>query len=415
MIDLLKNNDHYDAILDLFENVKNQITIISPFLNLKMAQKLCDCVSQNNIECNFVTRLYLEDFVCKANNIDAIEMMIDSGINVFAQKYLHTKLYLFDDNVGIIGSANFTSGGFISNIELSLMISNEPELLSKISEYCDEQLSLLNQSNDGKVTKELAAMVKGEYLKLVNKKAHGVTYNRLMYGAEIGRSKLKTANDEQIKQEVTSGKDMMKNDVMADVFREESIEKKYNFNIWLKFDGSGNDRIDPNSQFPIVNVDLQGQNVYIQNYPFKVGSIKNGDHIYLAAVSSVESNLRHKNQPVIVGRAVAVVNPGNKDVHQEWLNTHKWMKEYPYYCVIDNIELLDTNVSNGIPLSSLWAALGSDMYQCSFGKGEDVVEVAKKHYQKAHMRLTGNAKDYLDDKLLELGKIYGIKRFNSYQ
>ena len=109
------------------------------------------------------------------------------------------------------------------------------------------------------------------------------------------------------------------------------------------------------------------------------------------------------------------MDPGNKEVPQEWINIHEWMKEYPYYCVINNIEILDTNVSNGIPLSDLWAALGSDMYQCSFGKREEVVEVAKKHYQKAHLRLTGNTKDYLDDKFFELGKKYGISRYYSYQ
>lgn len=65
----------------------------------------------------------------KANSIDAIEMMMNAGIKVYALKGLHTKLYLFDDNVGIVGSANFTSGGFISNFELSLMAVDEMDLL----------------------------------------------------------------------------------------------------------------------------------------------------------------------------------------------------------------------------------------------------------------------------------------------
>lgn len=412
MIDLLTDN-HYDTIINLFDNVKRKITIISPFLNMKMAQKLCECVKENNIECNFITRLYLEDLICKANNIDAIEMMVESGINVYAQKYLHTKLYLFDDNTSIIGSANFTSGGFISNIELSLLVSGEPELISRISDYCAEQVNLLKHTPDGKIEKNIIEEVKKKYFNLVNKKVHGVLCNLQMYGAEVGKAKINTQNMEQMKIEALSGTTMMKTDIMADVFRENLTEKIYNYNIWLKFDGSGADRIDPKSQFPLIDVLYNGKPVYIQNYPFDVTSIKNGDELFLAAVSSIDTDPYHKNQPVIVGRAKAVVFSGDKNVPKSWINKYPWMERYCYYCIIDNIEIIDTQVSNGIPLSALWAELGSDMYCSSFGKNESINEVAKKHHQKAHIRLTGNAKDYLDNKLDELGKKYGIKHYSS--
>ena len=131
MIELLTDN-HYDTIIDIFDNTKERIMIISPFLSKCMANKLCDCVRNNHLECYFITRIYLEDLLSKVNSIEAIEMMIKAGIKVYAQKWLHTKLYLFDNNVGIIGSANFTSGGFGGNIELSLMASNESDLINQI-------------------------------------------------------------------------------------------------------------------------------------------------------------------------------------------------------------------------------------------------------------------------------------------
>lgn len=412
MIELLTNN-HYDTIIDIFDNVKRTITIISPFLNMKMAHKLCECIKENNIECNFITRLYLADLISKANNIDAIEMMVESGINVYAQKYLHTKLYLFDDNTSIIGSANFTSGGFISNIELSLLISDEPELISRISSYCAEQVNLLKNTLTGKIEKSIIDDVKKEYYNLVNKTVHGVSCNIKMYGAEIGKAKINSQNMEQMKNEALSGINMMKTDIMADVFRENLKEKIYNYNVWLKFDGTGADRIDPKSNFPLIDVLYNGKKVYVQNYPFDVNSIKDGDELYLAAVSSVETDPYHKNQPVIVGRAKAVVFPGEKNVPQSWINKYPWMERYCYYCIIDNIEIINTQVSNGIPLSALWAEFGSDMYRSSFGKNESITDVAKKHHQKAHIRLTGNAKDFLDTKLDELGKKYGIKHYSS--
>ncbi len=61
----------------------------------------------------------------------------------------------------------------------------------------------------------------------------------------------------------------------------------------------------------------------------------------------------------------------------------------------------------------VWQELGSDTYEASFGRNETLVEVARKHYQKAHMRLSGNAKNFIDKKLDELEKKYGVLEFMS--
>ena len=52
MIELVTNN-HMEIIEQLFDDVSEKITIISPFLNEKMAEKLCYCVKEKNIDCNF--------------------------------------------------------------------------------------------------------------------------------------------------------------------------------------------------------------------------------------------------------------------------------------------------------------------------------------------------------------------------
>lgn len=155
IIEVLTDN-HYEKILDAFETTKEQIKIISPFLSLGMAKKLCDIVNNHNVKCTFITRFYLEDMFAKANSIDAIEMMMKSGIQVYALKGLHTKLYLFDENTGIVGSANFTSGGFTSNFELSLMAVEETALLSDLHTYYDDMLQKLNKSDEGKISTEVS-------------------------------------------------------------------------------------------------------------------------------------------------------------------------------------------------------------------------------------------------------------------
>lgn len=406
MIEVLTNN-HYDKIMDAFDSARKKIAIISPFLSMPMAKKLCKIVEDHQLECIFITRLYLEDIFAKANSIDALDLMLKSGIKVYALKGLHTKLYLFDDNIGILGSANFTSGGFVSNFELSLMATNEPEILTQLHQYFYDLVSQLDKVTESTLTEDILVDVRKKYQHLLdNKKTAKVqTTSMYMYGAELRKKKI--SNDAILK-EVTSAKNMP--DIIQDIFQPKTEEITFDHTIWLKFDGEGNNRINPFGPFPMVQVNLNGKKIYIQNYPYKVHSIKDGDEIYLAAITTDASG---KNQPVIVGRGTLCGFAAENTVPSTWIAEYDWMDRYPYYCVTKCIRLLNTNVANGVPLSAVWDALGSDTYLSSFGRNETYIEVSHKHYQKAHMRLSGNAKEYIDSRLSELEEKYGFVEYTS--
>ena len=46
------------------------------------------------------------------------------------------------------------------------------------------------------------------------------------------------------------------------------------------------------------------------------------------------------------------------------------MNRFPQYCIIKNVDVLDTPVENGIPMDEIWDQLGSDAYLASFGRNE---------------------------------------------
>lgn len=71
MIELLTTN-HLETILDLFEESQAEIKMISPFLTVSMAELLCAAAARRHISCTFITRLYLEDLIAKANSLDAL-------------------------------------------------------------------------------------------------------------------------------------------------------------------------------------------------------------------------------------------------------------------------------------------------------------------------------------------------------
>lgn len=406
MIEILSDN-HYDKIMDVFETTKKRIKIISPFLSMNMAKKLCDIVNNHNVECTFITRFYLEDMFAKANSIDAIELMMNSGIQVYALKGLHTKLYLFDDNIGVVGSANFTSGGFVSNFELSLMAVDENTLLSDLHAYYDDILGKIEKADEGKITPFVLADAREKYRSLLDSKKSGKgTTSIYMYGAELDKKKMDSV-EKKLAEAISASSEK---DIMQAVFRENVEEKKYDYTIWLKFDGEGSDRLIPHEIFPMIDVKEDGKKVYIQNYPFKVGAIKEGDAVYLAAITT---DTKGKNQPVIVGKGIYRGFAENNCVQPEWIQKYDWMERYPYYCVLQEAKILNTGVENGIPLSTVWDELGSNTYAASFGRNETLVEVARKHYQKAHMRLSGNAKDFIDIRFAELEDKYGVIKYLS--
>ena len=125
-IELLDNN-HRDAIIEAFEKAQRQIRIISPFVQETMSRYLVDSAGRG-ITSQLITRFYREDFIRSVSSLTALKNLQTAGVDIYALKDLHAKLYLFDDNIAIIGSANFTGGGFGNNIELSLYIENEYDL-----------------------------------------------------------------------------------------------------------------------------------------------------------------------------------------------------------------------------------------------------------------------------------------------
>lgn len=411
MIELLTTN-HFEKLLSLFEKAQREIKIVSPFLTISMAEKLCAAVADRHISCSFITRLYLEDFIAKSNSLDALELMLQNGIQLYAVQKLHTKLYLFDDMDAILGSANFTNGGFKSNIELSLLLSGEMKLIAELQDYFNGMVRELSGAVDGVVTPEMLADAKEKYGQLYRAKKNAgaaTVRSTKMYGAVLGKDKKDMSTEERIKElDSCQGEQ----DLVCRLFqeRERAAPIQYPHTIWLKFVGEGDDRYLADESYEPVVCPLNGAMAYLANYPFRVSNIKEDDEIYIAAITTD----RHgKKQPVVIGRGVLAGFSPENAVTEPMLQKYEWMDRFPWYCVIKDCEILDTVVKNGVPMDEVWAALGSNTYVASFGRNEDIPAVAQKHYQKAHIRLSAQAKQFIDKRFDQLKAQYGIKKYDT--
>ena len=189
-IELITSN-HLPALKEAFNTVNSEINIISPFISLRMSKILCIILNEKaNISCTVITRFYHDDFIHGASDISALKVLVENNVKVFLLKDLHTKAYLLDDNVGMLGSANFTSGGFILNHELSIMFKDEDEIVADMRNYFDTVLGLIQKTGDymltlQQVSDEMVAIRKKskEYAK--NYKKVNVSKSEKRIGAEI--------------------------------------------------------------------------------------------------------------------------------------------------------------------------------------------------------------------------------------
>lgn len=149
MMDLLKKNLEQELFSHL-QMCKEKIIIISPFISLNITEKLLQIVKDNNVDCKIITRFERKAFIEKASSLEALKLLIENSVQIFALKDLHSKVYLIDSKRCFVGSANFTNKGLNKNHELLLFFDEDSEI-EKFNSYANE---LIKQLDDWAITIE---------------------------------------------------------------------------------------------------------------------------------------------------------------------------------------------------------------------------------------------------------------------
>ena len=416
MIEIV-TDEHYSLIRSLFEESTDSIRIISPFLSRKMADLLCNA-ARNGLKCSFITRFYLQDFLDGSNSLDGLEDMLDSGVKLYALIGLHTKLYLFDSNDAIVGSANFTEGGLVKNIELSLHLNNEQSIVT-LQEYYDEITLKIENNTDGIITKAMLEDFKNRYALHKDSSSSlrgGTRLTTAMRGAALDR-RAKNILDSAAFDEIESNRGERLHDAVYAALGGEKKEASHKAlrNIILKFSASARERANGNEPMRLQAVIDEGKSVYISNFSEarknSAKTVEEGDETFFC-VHSYDKN--GNTCPIIVGKGYFRKFSSSNDARtKDW--KYEWINEYPIYCVVSEAKIIDAPINCGIPLREMVDALGYKTYEHT-RKDPDkypVEKVAKAHGQQAMLALTMKAKEYLDQRLEDLGKEYGWINYKS--
>lgn len=138
-------NEFINALAD----VKKELVISSPFIDTKGTKILSDAVSaRKSVEISLVTNLTTQNIVNGFTDPSAILELYKqfAKVQVSSLGRLHAKVYLIDDKIAIVTSANLTGGGLLNNFEYGVLIE-EKNIIFAIKEDISKYYSLGNIFN----------------------------------------------------------------------------------------------------------------------------------------------------------------------------------------------------------------------------------------------------------------------------
>lgn len=396
-------SDTFGAKFDsLLENCKNELLIVVPFIGRSTASELAQYLEQSDgVNCTIITRCYREDFVNGSSNIHGLEQLLHAGAKIYALMHLHTKLYIFDTNSVITGSFNFTFNGFYKNHEFGILMEEEPAFTKECIDYFYGLLIRIKEAGEYLFTQARIDIEKAAVKKALphrRGKASSIKqYNLERWGADI--QDLSRSSDSP---EIWSQFDVNKqND-----FIENSLDKlsaaemrRKNTGIWIKFEGSGDRRIDNTLDYMDRKVGLY-EHKNRTFFPQRPKSIKKGEIVFIVVVS----HDNNRGTPIIIGYAEAGgYNEGN-EIGPEDLFYQDTNGQYKYFIELYNAKYLSGPVLNGISMVHLCDVLRSDLYPTY---KEDPAKILSTHHQKSHLQITKKARNHILKELHNLFETYG--------
>ena len=158
------SSDLHQQLFNEFPQVLSSLIIISPYISLYTIEQLLEKTQKYNglVKINIITTFDRNNFLNGASSLEAIQLLVQNNIEVYALHNLHTKAYIFNDSKCVVGSANFTRNGLLFNHEL-LLVLEQAQDVKPIVEYSQKLLDDIKNAGDWLITNEL---IKNEFAEL---------------------------------------------------------------------------------------------------------------------------------------------------------------------------------------------------------------------------------------------------------
>ena len=108
----------FDWLADKAAACKSRMLIGSPYVNNAIVS-LTNLVP-SGVKRTLITKTNLRDFSWGSSSLDSIRTLASNRVSIYRLDRLHAKVYIFDDDVALVTSANATFRGLRGNLECGL-------------------------------------------------------------------------------------------------------------------------------------------------------------------------------------------------------------------------------------------------------------------------------------------------------
>lgn len=173
------HRDRHAYLSELFQSVKSELTVSSPYISDLGADFLSKNVARKFKETGilrFLTDLSPKNIYQGSTNPNSFRILFNSinKVQIFHLPRLHAKVYISDEKSAVITSGNLTAGGIFHNFEYGVRVNDGPfvssikhdllgfaELgakigLAEINSYCEisDEVSKLYREKENSVKSE---------------------------------------------------------------------------------------------------------------------------------------------------------------------------------------------------------------------------------------------------------------------
>jgi len=192
-----------NEFIDIVSKTKKELFISSPFINVAGVKILSDSIqTKSSVRISLITNLTTQNIINRITEPAALLELYKQfdQVRISSLGKLHAKVYIVDNEIGIITSANLTSGGLINNFEYGVLIDDK-NVISTIKEDMLKYHSLGNIFD-----KSLLEKVNEESEKLYRIKNETDNFIKNTRVAQLLKKATETIDFELLKSRIREGK-----------------------------------------------------------------------------------------------------------------------------------------------------------------------------------------------------------------
>jgi hypothetical protein len=122
-----------NEFIETIKNTKKELIISSPFVDSRGVQILKDAVSlKSSVTLSLITNITTKNLITGFTEPSALLELYEyfNDVKISSLGRLHAKVYIIDEKIGIITSANLTGGGLMGNFEYGILLKNKEVVAS---------------------------------------------------------------------------------------------------------------------------------------------------------------------------------------------------------------------------------------------------------------------------------------------